>query len=345
MPAHAAVSTAVELAREAAGEGAARYVNQALRRLAREEGRGTRDGARGGGEGTHPTWLVERWRRRFGDDAAARLVAWNDTRPSLTVQPVKWDDATLQTRLQDAGISVTRAAFEAGLRLVSGPHSSPVPRPPSLPGFSEGAFIVQDPAQALVVRFAAIPREWRVYDACAAPGGKAVLLERSGAGVVAGDGRRERLVRLVETTERAGRAIRVVGADLRAAPFAPRSFAAVLVDAPCAATGTMARHPDARWRVTPRAIARAAERQRLLLDAAADLVRTGGVLVYATCSLESEENEDQVNRFLGQHPEFVRAPVKADLPQQLLTAAGDFQSLPFRDQIDGAYAARLRRER
>jgi len=214
-----------------------------------------------------------------------------------------------------------------------------------LPGFAEGGFIVQDPAHALACRFAAIPPGTVVYDACAAPGGKAVALERGGAHVLAGDARRQRVGRLLETARRAGVAIRVAVADLLAAPFRPAALAAVLVDAPCSATGTMARHPDARWRVTPRTIARAAERQRALLAAAAELVHPGGLLVYATCSLEPEENNDIVTEFLARHPQFARVSAADAVPAVLLTPAGDFQSLPQRHGIDGAYAARLARVR
>jgi len=117
------------------------------------------------------------------------------------------------------------------------------------------------------------------------------------------------------------------------------------VDAPCSATGTMARHPDARWRLTPRTIARAAERQRALVAAAATLVRPGGLLVYATCSLEPEENGEVVTEFLARHPEFARMPATGAVPAALLTPAGDFQSLPQRHGTDGAYAARLARVR
>ncbi len=162
--------------------------------------------------------------------------------------------------------------------------------------------------------------------------------------MVAGDARHDRLARLADTTRRAGVAIRVLCADLLAAPFAEGAWHAVLLDAPCTATGTMARHPDARWRVTESAIARAARRQRALLDAAARLVRAQGVLVYATCSLEPEENSNVVDEFLKDHPQFARAPVPGAAAAELLTPAGDFQSLPQRHGMDGAYAARLVRK-
>jgi 16S rRNA (cytosine967-C5)-methyltransferase len=136
--------------------------------------------------------------------------------------------------------------------------------------------------------------------------------------------------------------IHCVAADLEAAPIRPASVDAVLVDAPCSATGTMRRHPDARWRLDPAVFARAATRQARLLAAAAPLVRPGGLLIYATCSLEPEENERVVEDFLSRNPGFARAPrSEASLPTELLTDAGDFQSLPQRHGIDGAYAARL----
>jgi 16S rRNA (cytosine967-C5)-methyltransferase len=334
VPSHAAVSTSVELARETVGEGSTGYVNRTLRQLHRDGGRGTGDGS-----STHPDWLVQRWIDRYGEHETHRLIAWNDTRPSLIVQPARWSLDRLETELQGAGIETTRSPFDAGLEVRA-------TRPTSLPGFAEGAFIVQDPAHALVARYAAIPRGELVYDACAAPGGKAVALEALGARILAGDARHERIGRLADTTRRAGVEIHCVAADLEAAPIRPAGVDAVLVDAPCSATGTMRRHPDARWRIDPAVFARAASRQARLLAAAAPLVRPGGLLIYATCSLEPEENERVVDDFLSRNPGFARAPrSETSLPAELLTGAGDFQSLPQRHGIDGAYAARLVRVR
>ena len=341
VPAYAAVSTSVDLAREAIGEDAARYVNQALRRLIRE----TRNGTRETSEGTHPRWLVARWRRSFGAAESARLVSWNDTRPALTIQPARWSKEVLARALREAGFGVEDAPYDAGLRVTHGDHASRLPFPVHLPGFAEGGFVVQDAAHALVCRYAGLAPGAQVYDACAAPGGKAVTLERLGARVVAGDVRRDRIGRLTETVGRCGVAIRVVAADLLSAPLAAASLDVVLVDAPCSATGTMARHPDARWRVSEHAITRAAERQRRLMEAAARLVKPGGVLVYATCSLEPEENSAIVNDFLARHAGLGREPATGAVPAALLTAEGDFQSLPQRHGMDGAYAARLVRAR
>jgi 16S rRNA (cytosine967-C5)-methyltransferase len=332
VPSHAAVSTSVELARETVGEASTGYVNQLLRKLAnRDVGEATRDAP-----SSHPDWLVQRWTARYGPAETEQLVSWNDARPALVLQPARWDVERLQHALTAEGIETEPAPFDAGLQLR-------ISRPPSrIPGFAEGAFIVQDPAHALVCRFAAIPRGSLVYDGCAAPGGKAVTLEAMGARVFAGDVRRERMVRLRETISRAGVAIRTLTADLVAAPLRPASVDAVLVDAPCTATGTMRRHPDARWRLTPDVFARSAARQARLLEAAAALVRPGGLLIYATCSLEPEENVQVVEAFLKRHAEFSRAVTTA-VASDLLTAAGDFESLPQRHGIDGAYAARLAR--
>jgi len=336
VPRHAAVSTSVELARETAGEGPARFVNQALRNL-------TKAGSGEPGAGpSHPAWLIARWTQRFGANETQRLMAWNDARPALTLQSARWDAEQLRRALHEAGLCVQEAPFGVGLRVSPAPGSR-LPAPRVLPGFTEGGFIVQDPAHALVARYAAIPAGALVYDACAAPGGKAVALERMGAKVVAGDARPDRLPRLTGTARRAGVAIRCLAADLEAAPFGPGRFDAVLMDAPCSATGTMARHPDARWRLTPDLFPRAAARQARLVAAAAPLVRMGGVLIYATCSLEPEENSAVVEDFLSQHPEFTRAPAPAAVPAELLTPAGDFQSLPQRHGVDGAYATRLMR--
>lgn len=335
IPAHAAVSTTVELARNTAGESSTGYVNQALRKLTKA---GAGSGERGAGY-SHPEWLVARWRGRFGDETA-RLLEWNDTKPALTLQPARWDIARLRSTLRDAGLQISEAPYGAGLHVFPAP-ASPLPAPRDLPGFGDGAWVVQDAAHALVCRFAAVPRGARLYDAAAAPGGKAVTLEMLGARVIAGELRRDRLARLAATVRRAGVAIRCLAADLEAAPFRGESWDAVLLDAPCSATGTMRRHPDARWRLHPRVFARAATRQRGLLAAAAALVRRTGLLIYATCSLEPEENSGVVEEFLTRHPEFTRAPAPVDFPAELLTSDGDFQSLPQRHGIDGAYAARL----
>jgi 16S rRNA (cytosine967-C5)-methyltransferase len=147
--------------------------------------------------------------------------------------------------------------------------------------------------------------------------------------------------RLAENLRRAGsgREFAVVADALRP-PVRPVD--AVLLDAPCLGTGSFARHPDARWRVTPEALAMLAERQAELLERASTVVAPGGLLVYGTCSLEPEENQQQVDRFLARHSDFRREPSDT-FPAALTSAEGDLMILPQRHQMDGAFAARLRR--
>ena len=341
VPAHAAVDTSVALAKSTAGARAGGFVNAVLRRLGTGqhiEGNGETAGGPGrlAQTASHPPWLVERWLERFGAEETAGLLRWNNTRPRLVLQPARASQEELERRWRAADIEVTPAPFGAGL-------TTGRIRPRELPGFEDGAFIVQDPAQALLARFADLPPEAILYDACAAPGGKAIALGRGIGGVVAADVVRSRVARLAENIGRAGsgREYSVV-ADARRPPVRPLS--AVLVDAPCLGTGTFARHPDARWRVTPDALAALARRQARLLAAAATVVAPGGLLLYSTCSIEPEENEQQIEAFLAQHPDFGREP-NLTFPAALTSADGDLMILPQRHHMDGAFAARLRRGR
>jgi len=336
VPPHAAVSTSVALAQEAGGARAGGFVNALLRRLGRQapkkrKGVGPLDLA---ARHSHPEWLVRRWLDRFGPEDTDRLLRWNNAKPMLVLQPARASGDSITRRLVGAGVRVTPAPWGAGLTVKAS-------RPDRLPGFVEGDFVVQDPAQSLVAWFAAMPPAGLVYDACAAPGGKTIGLARTGVRILAADLSRPRVARLRENLRRAGTGRElVIVADARFVPV--QQADAVLLDVPCLGTGTFARHPDARWRVTPEALRALAERQGELLAAAAQVVRPGGCLVYATCSLEPEENELQVDRFLRRHRAFRREPPD-DLPTPLLTDKGDLMTLPQRDRMDGAYAARLRR--
>jgi 16S rRNA (cytosine967-C5)-methyltransferase len=342
VPAHAAVDTSVALAKEAGGVRAGGFVNAVLRRL----GERTEKRERMAGETSaataeelaeaesHPRWLVDRWLERFGVEETAALLRWNNTRPRLVLQPAREDLEGLERRWLDAGIEVARAPHGAGLLTDRS-------RPATLPGYEEGAFVVQDPAQALLAWYADLPPGATLYDACAAPGGKTIGVGRGAARVVAGDASRARVRRLADNLRRAGGGHEhPIVADARRPPVRPTD--AVLVDVPCLGTGTFARHPDARWRVTPDALVTLAARQAALLDGAADAVAPGGLLIYSTCSIEPEENQQQVEHFLARHPEFRREPA-AGFPAALTSSEGDLTILPQRHTMDGAYAARLRR--
>lgn len=340
VPPHAAVDTSVSLARGMGGVRAGGFVNAVLRRLVRlpveaAAPAGDESPAQLAERFSHPGWLVERWVERFGTAATKELLSWNNTRPKLVLQAAREGLETLERRWRSAGIGVQLAPFGAGLAVDR-------TRPADLPGYAEGSFIVQDPAQALLAWFADLPPDGWLYDACAAPGGKSITLGRGVAGVVSAD-LAARVARLATNLRRAGSGREhAVVADARRPPV--RSTAAVLLDVPCLGTGTFARNPDARWRVTPEALARLVTKQAELLDAAAEAVAPGGLLIYSTCSLELEENETQVDRWLGAHDAFVREPSDT-FPETLLSPKGDLMIVPQVHRMDGAYAARLRRVR
>jgi 16S rRNA (cytosine967-C5)-methyltransferase len=354
VPAYAAVSQSVELARWAGAAKAAGFVNGVLN--------GLRRGAAGltfpsfeedavahlTTWGSHPRWLVERWIGCFGVDAARRIVEANNRRPALYLRTAGPAVETLQAVLAEGGIETERLDFAPdALRLVTAERLGDA--------LAASAVIVQDPAAGLVVR-AARPRAGdRVVDVCAAPGGKAIALAAgTGAGVpavvVAADVSAARLARLAANVARLhgvqGTGVRrrapieLVVADARTPPL--RAAELVLIDAPCTGTGTLRRHPDGRWRIGPADLAALAALQAELLEAAAPIVAPGGVLVYATCSIEAEENGRQVETFLDRHPEFEEEPVTG-VDRRALDGAGRLAVLPHVFGVDGAFAARLRR--
>ncbi|UIJ45757.1 RsmB/NOP family class I SAM-dependent RNA methyltransferase [Sphingomonas cannabina] len=218
---------------------------------------------------------------------------------------------------------------------------------PGLPGYAEGGWWVQDLAASLPARLIG-GGDGRALDLCAAPGGKTLQLAAAGWRVTSLDISESRLARLRDNLARTGLAAEVIAADaLRWAPS--ESYDAVLLDAPCSATGIFRRHPDVLHRVTPRLIAEMAELQGALLARAADWVRPGGLLVYATCSLEPSEGEAQLERFLGERRDFAIDPVLADeLPDDLVAhPRGWVRTLPgmMADAggLDGFFIARMMR--
>jgi 16S rRNA (cytosine967-C5)-methyltransferase len=342
VPAYAAVSESVELVRAAGAPRAAGLVNGVLNTLRRREGEHPFPelAADPAGHlstwGSHPRWLVERWLKRWTVAEVARLVEHDNTRPELYVRSVGLEAGEAARRLQAIGIEAERVPLSAGsLRLPAGTDPVKV--------LSEIPAVVQDPAASLVVRYAAVAPGSTVLDLCAAPGGKAVVLAEEAGYVAAADLSPMRLVRLRENVARLGMACAVglVVADGRMPPF--RAADAVLLDAPCTGTGTLRRHPDGRWRIGHGDLAPLQTLQRELLDAAAARVRPGGIVVYSTCSLEPEENEDLVDRFLDERRDFRVDPDPTAVDAALLDERGRLVVLPQSTGTDGAFAVRMRR--
>lgn len=277
-----------------------------------------------------PTPVHARIAGNWGDRAAHAAAAALAAPPPL--------DLTLRT-----GVPELRGeSLLPGHLRISG--DTPVPQ---LPGYAEGAWWVQDLAASLPARLIG-GGSGRVLDLCAAPGGKTLQLAAAGWSVTAVDISESRLARLSENLARTALDAKVVTADLL--QWDPGFEAdAVLLDAPCSATGIFRRHPDVLHRVRPRMIAEMAELQAKLLPRAARWVRPAGLLVYATCSLEPEEGERQIERFLTEHPEFAIDPVLADeLPEGLVAhQRGWLRTLPGmlagQGGLDGFFMVRLMR--
>jgi 16S rRNA (cytosine967-C5)-methyltransferase len=342
VPGYAAVSQSVELARSVGG--GASLVNAVLHALERAESdvefpdAATDPVAHLSAWGSHPQWLVERWISRFGTDATRRLIESNNARPSLYLHPVGSNVALAKDRLAKAGVAADADPETATLRLHE--TAALAEALDALPA------IVQDPAAGEVARYVEPPADALILDACASPGGKAIVLAagiRSGSPrlVVACDVSAGRLRRLTENLSRLPPLpVAPVVADARQP--AVRDVDVALLDAPCTGTGTLRRHADGRWRVRPDDIATLARLQAELLDAVYTAVRPGGLLVYATCSIEPEENELQVVAFLNRHADCTLEP-PAGLPAERLDASGCLSLLPHVHGWDGAFAARMRK--
>ena len=331
-PPHAAVSSAVDLAQAHKQSRPFKgLVNGVLRGLLREPPDLTPP------DRLAPPWLHARWGASYGAETACAIAALIGQEPAT--------DLTLKDPADAAGVA---AALE-GERLPGGSvRTSRRGDVAAWPGFEAGVWWVQDAAAAIPARLLRIRPGQTALDLCAAPGGKTLQLAAAGAVVTALDRSAPRLERLKENLARTGLAAEVVTADA-AAWSDDRRFDAVLLDAPCSATGTFRRHPDVLWAARPSDIANLAGIQARLLDSAARRVRPGGLLVYCVCSLEPEEGEAQAEAFLQRTAGFARDPVTAGeggAPEASLTSDGALRILPHHREggLDGFYIARLKRD-
>jgi len=338
VPHHAAVSESVALARAVDPRGKSPgFVNAVLRRLQRE---GAPPEPNPDDDpllwlktaGSLPPWVAERWLARLGaEDAVARARAFLQPPPrGFRFNPRVTDAAARATA---SGLVMRETVVPQAWEATEGPLTRLV---------AEGVAYVQDVGSQLVAHLAA--QGGAVLDACAAPGGKALLIADeigSSGHVFASEAAPRRLRTLAELCARWGAPnISVIGADALHPPYR-RPFDTVLVDAPCSGLGTLGRRPDIRWRIRAEDLERHAARQRALLEALHPLVRPGGRLVYSTCSVEDEENEGVVEPFLQAHPDFAPAP----LPEWAARfAVGPFVKMnPARHRGDAFFAACLTR--
>ena len=350
VPAWAAVNDAVALARLREKPGVPEFVNAVLRAFTR----------RGAAERrprlprdpvdalavrcSFPTWLAVRWVARYGTAEAERLMLAMNERPPLTVR-VNTARATREEAqrrlLEEDGLRAAPTRYAPEGLVVE--HGAP---PSRWKTFVAGEVVPQDEASILVSRLLAPRPGDTVADVCAAPGTKtthlAALMEGVGR-IVAFDPQPQRLALVDESAARLGFGLIETrpGPVEELAPGYAGACDRVLVDAPCSNLGVLRRNPEVKWRRTPEDIGRAQARQRQILAAAATMVKPGGRLVYATCSLEPEENEEVTGAFLAAQPAFaVDPPVDTPIP---LDETGTLRCLPHRHGTDGFTAVRLRR--
>ncbi|MCR6629384.1 MAG: methyltransferase domain-containing protein [Magnetospirillum sp.] len=333
-PPHAAVATAVDLVKGTPLAGFAKLINAVLHRLDRE-GR-TWQAEQDAARLNTPDWLWSSWVGAYGE-ATARAIA----EAHLSEAPV---DITVAS--EPAGWAAKLEAEVMPTRTLRRTAGGDISR---LPGFADGAWWVQDMAAALPARLLGDVSGKRVADLCAAPGGKALQLAVAGASVTAVDRSARRLGRFRQNLERLKLHAEIVEAD--AAAWRPAEpFDAVLLDAPCSATGTLRRHPDGLRLKKPGDVAALADQQAALLRAAVAMTKPGGTLVYCVCSLEPEEGVRQVERLLDAGLPVRRLPIVAAEVgglAELLTPEGDLRTLPChladRGGMDAFFATRFQR--
>ena len=332
-PAHAAVGETVDVVRAMKKDGFANLVNAVLRKVVAT---GKRDAQRLPPKANIPGWLRGSWEKAYGAQSVRRTAAQLGKSPPLDLStasdPEGWAGRLGGTLLPTGTVRLSDVGDVTALE-----------------GFADGQWWAQDIAASLPVKMMDVSPGMRVLDLCAAPGGKTLQLAALGAQVTSVDISEARLRRLRENIERTGLQADIVVADaLEWEPDA--TFDAVLLDAPCTATGTLRRHPDVLYNKTPKSLSQLVKLQRRLLARAADWVKPGGQLLYAVCSLQPEEGHPQVTRLLGERPDFRLNPnlttTVSKLPEGLIVE-GCLRSMPHHlgDQggMDGFFAARLER--
>jgi 16S rRNA (cytosine967-C5)-methyltransferase len=336
VPDHAAVDLSVRLAQ--ADRRAARYaglVNAVLRKVTQSAATKHVDGS----TRDTPEWLLKRWKKAYGPETARAIATANGHEPALDLT-VKQDAESWAERLRGRVLptGTVRTLAHGAISL--------------LPGFSEGAWWVQDAAAALPVRLLGDIQGKSIAELCAAPGGKTAQLALAGAKVSAVDRSPARLNRMRENLARLSLTVETVTAD--ALDWQGGPFDGVLLDAPCSATGTIRRHPDIPWLKNEADLPVLTSLQQRLIDRAVELTKPGGTFVYCVCSLEPEEGQNQIETLLARDSRVTRSPISAQEVfghAEFITTDGDLRTLPQQlpdpdprwAGLDGFYAARLTR--
>ncbi len=302
---------------------------------------------------SHPQWLIDRWQKRYGDAEATRICRQNNTQPPicLRVNTEQTTPSALFEKLKNHGLTVAAGEHSPLAIKLHGFHG-PIT---AVPGFIHGLFQVQDEAAQLVSLILGFLQPGRSYlDGCAGLGGKTSHLAQllpSDCRLVAIEPNIGRIKKLQENLQRLrlDTTVTIVEGTLESLlPSYKDKFAGVLIDVPCSGLGVIRRHPDIRWNRSPNDLLSYQEKQIGLLKIAAQLVAPQGILVYATCSTEPEENDEVIKRFLALDPRFALSDCRAVLPENgvcLVDSQGFFRTLPGRDDLDGFFGARLIKRR
>jgi 16S rRNA (cytosine967-C5)-methyltransferase len=351
IPEHAAVNESVILAKdEKATRQFSGVINAVLRKVIRLKNRLPKPKAQETLEYrlsitySHPQWLIRRWLKHFGLSNTKKLLEFNNTHPKIFLRrKIKGVNKHLFEN-DIRGVCDASKGGSGYKNLYYVIKKSILPEEVSL--FKEGWCTVQAESSGWVTALLDLKEGEIVLDVCAAPGGKAGLISElvGKEGIVfACELHIQRLIKIRETAIRMKLPNMIlIACDGTALPFSG-SFNKVLLDAPCIATGVLHRHPEARWYRTPEDIVRMSSVQEKLLHAVAPSIAKNGILVYATCSLEPEENQLQIEHFIEKHPEFVVENANAFVKESFVDDKGFLSILPFEHKLDGMFAARLRK--
>lgn len=349
IPPSAVVNEAVNLAHLKRVRSAAPLINAALRRAVREPEFDPSAGItdpfeRVAVRHSHPPWLIKRWAEWLGLEETEKFAESNNLAPPVAFRVVLSREGTkaLLDEMRAAGAEVEASRIAPGAWRISSAFATPILRQFS----QDGRIYLQDEASQLVAHVVGARAGERVLDACAAPGSKTTHmadLARDRALVVAGDFHRHRLSALVEASARQNlKSVSPLVHDAaESLPFAAGAFDRVLVDAPCTGTGTLRRNPEIRWRIRAEDMLALQAVQLRILRNSAKVVRPGGRLIYSTCSVEPEENEQVVARFLGEESGWRQRSV--EVPDFLRREDGTARVWPQRDGADGFFIAALER--